>query len=366
MGRSNRDVGGYRGRRTVTDILRFIAIALAVVVVLVVAGAIYLQKYLVYTDDGVRLDLPPFLQMFRQEKEEKGPGGSASLPDPGSVSVVVEPDGSTPEPPPEPEQAGFAIQVPVAQVLDGTAAAQLEQTGAEALILEMKAPDGKLAWHSGQRTAAQAEVNAPQSNNDALQQFNSGDVYTVARVCCFRDDSTPYFRNKLALRKGQYNWRDELGLRWLSPAHEEAQAYIAGLCGELGALGFDEIVLEQFYFPVQGNTANITRGDRYDPASFNAELESFLTQVQGAVEPYGAKISLRFTSDLLTDEGAALSGVNAGLLDRFASRFWTEQDGWIALSAKSDVQNAAERTVEIVPQAGEDRSRFQAVIPPEE
>ena len=52
MSRSNRDVGGYRGRKTVTDILRMIAIALAVVVVLVLAGVVYLQRYLVYTDDG--------------------------------------------------------------------------------------------------------------------------------------------------------------------------------------------------------------------------------------------------------------------------------------------------------------------------
>ena len=42
MSRSNRDVGGYRGRKTVTDILRMIAIALAVVVVLVLAGVVYL------------------------------------------------------------------------------------------------------------------------------------------------------------------------------------------------------------------------------------------------------------------------------------------------------------------------------------
>ena len=103
MGRSNKDVGGYRGRRTVTDILRFIAIALAVAVVLAVAGALYLQKYLVYTDDGVRLDLPPFLQMFRQEAGGKEPAGSVTPPDPGNVSVVVEPDGSASEPPAEPE-----------------------------------------------------------------------------------------------------------------------------------------------------------------------------------------------------------------------------------------------------------------------
>ena len=47
MGRANRDVGGYRGRRTITDILKFIAVALAVVVVLVLAGLYFFQRYIV-------------------------------------------------------------------------------------------------------------------------------------------------------------------------------------------------------------------------------------------------------------------------------------------------------------------------------
>ena len=103
MSRSNRDVGGYRGRKTVTDILRMIAIALAVVVVLVLAGVVYLQRYLVYTDDGVRLDLPPFLQMFRQERPE--PEGSSSLPELPDISLSEDLGGSQPdaEPDPEPE-----------------------------------------------------------------------------------------------------------------------------------------------------------------------------------------------------------------------------------------------------------------------
>lgn len=364
MSRANRDVGGYRGRRTVTDILRLIAIALAVLVVLAVAAALYLQRYLVYTDDGVRLELPPFLQMLRGEK--KTPGGSVSFPSPGDVSVVVEPDGSGAPSTPEPEVPGFAIQAPVSQVLDGTAAARLEQTGAEALILEMKAPSGQLAWYSDQFTADWAEVNAPRSNNETLKQFNAGDVYTIARVCCFRDDSAPYSLNKQALRRGNYNWRDELGLRWLSPANGDAQAYIAGLCGELGALGFDEVVLEQFYFPVRGNLYNINQGESYDPDLFGQNVEALLTQVQGALEPYGTKLSLRFTEDVITGEGPANSGVTAELLDRFAYRLWAEQDGWMALTTASGGQDLSARMAEIVPAATENRSCFQAVIPPEE
>ena len=100
MSRTNKDVGGYRGRRTITDILRFIAIALAVVVVLVLAGVFYLQKYLVYSDDGVRLELPPFLELFRHGEEPEGSAGSVTLPDPEDISLIEQPGGSQSEPEP--------------------------------------------------------------------------------------------------------------------------------------------------------------------------------------------------------------------------------------------------------------------------
>ena len=157
MGRSSGDVGGYRGRRTITDILRFIAIALAVVVGLMLAAMLYLQKYLVYTDDGVRLELPPFLQMFRQGEDERDSPGSASLPEPGSVSLIEEPDVSqqepdpVPEPDPEPKDVGSALQLSVAEARDGSAAAKLEAAGAQVLVLEVKDQMGQLAWHNSSK-----------------------------------------------------------------------------------------------------------------------------------------------------------------------------------------------------------------------
>ena len=363
MGRADRDVGGYRGRRSITDVLKFIAAALAVIVVLVLAGVVYCQRYIVYTDEGIELDLPPFFQMFLQK--EKEPGGSASLPDPGDVSVIIEPDGSQPEPE-APEETGYILELPVSDVTGGTAAARLEETGAEALVLQMKDSGGHLAWHSEQGAAGRAGVNAPQSNNDALRQWNEGEWYTIARVCCFRDDTAPYFMNNLALRQGvEFNWRDELGLRWLSPAHEAAQAYIAGLCGELAALGFDEIVLEQFHFPTRGKVEAIDRGDRYDPDRFTGELEEFLDQVRQAVEPYGAKVSLRVERSTLTRE-ESVSGVTDALLEKYAHRIWMEEDGLLPapvdLLQLAGVTGGAERLVSIASQRGEGGAVVQAVL----
>ncbi len=368
MGRTNRDVGGYRGRRTITDILRFIAIALAVVVVLVLAGVFYLQKYLVYSDDGVRLELPPFLELFRHGEEPEGSAGSVTLPDPEDISLIEQPGGSQSEP--EPQSAGAAVTLTVEEVLNGSASARLEELQAEALVLEMKDQMGRLGWSSAERIAGQSGVNGPAEAGEGLSRWNGGEVYTIARVHCFRDDTVPYYRNPLALRwaGNDWNWRDELGLRWTSPAQEEVQAYNAALCGELAAMGFDEIVLEEFYFPIGGKLDTIRRGESYNPSQFTAQVEDFLTRVRAAVEPYGTKLSLRVGRSTL-EGGETASGVTPQLLEEYAHRIWVEADGQtpapLDLLEGAGITGGEDRLV-LVTHAREDTPLFQAVIPSEE
>ena len=79
MGWSNGNYGGYRGRRTLTDILKMIAIVLAVAVVLVLGGLFLAQDYIVYTDEGLRLELP----FLHEEKQ----AASQSLLDPDSITL---------------------------------------------------------------------------------------------------------------------------------------------------------------------------------------------------------------------------------------------------------------------------------------
>ena len=368
MGRTNRDVGGYRGRRTITDILRFIAIALAVVVVLVLAGVFYLQKYLVYSDDGVRLELPPFLELFRHGEEPEGSAGSVTLPDPEDISLIEQPGGSQSEP--EPQSDGAAVTLTVEEVLNGSASARLEELQAEALVLEMKDQMGRLGWSSAERIAGQSGVNGPAEAGEGLSRWNGGEVYTIARVHCFRDDTVPYYRNPLALRwaGNDWNWRDELGLRWTSPAQEEVRAYNAALCGELAAMGFDEIVLEEFYFPIGGKLDTIRRGESYNPSQFTAQVEDFLTRVRAAVEPYGTKISLRVGRSTL-EGGETASGVTPQLLEEYAHRIWVEADGQnpapLDLLEGAGITGGEDRLV-LVTHAREDTPLFQAVIPSEE
>lgn len=321
MGNSKREVGGYRGRRTLTDILRLIATVLAILVILVGAGLFFGQRYIVYTDEGLKLDIP-FFQ--REDKPTQEPGSMSILEVPGSSADQSKEQAPPVEEPDEP-QADYmrAAQLPVADVLNGTAAQKLEEQQADALILEMKAQSGKLSWVSEEKLAKLAKANpADDSVNEALRQWNAGDVYTIARVSCFRDDSLPYYCNRVALRTENGNWRDEAGMRHLDPTDREAQEYIAGLCAELAQLGFDEIVLEYCTYPVRGNLDRILPPDGDKDSPFQGP-ESLLVLVNEALQSYDTVVSVGTEAGILSGETEG-SGLTPEALWSYAKRVWVQ------------------------------------------
>lgn len=74
MGR--RRYGGYHGRTTARDALKLIIVLLVLLLLLAAAVLMFGQRYIIYTDDGVRLELPFF------QREE----GASDVP---SISTQV-------------------------------------------------------------------------------------------------------------------------------------------------------------------------------------------------------------------------------------------------------------------------------------
>jgi len=361
--RVGRSVGGYRGRRTLRDNLVLVAVVLAIAVIVVVGGLLVGQRYIVYTDDGPRLDIPFF-----------SGSGAEEIPDAGDVSFVERPgDGaqsegpavSQPEEPEEENDRMAALEVTLDAFLSGTAAEQLGQAEADALILNMKDKSGRLGWQSSQTLAETAQVNGSEAENEALRSWNEGDVYTIARVCCFRDDSVPYYRNAVALRAGYGNWRDELGLRWLDPANEDARAYVIALCEELAELGFDEILLECATFPYQGNLETLAEDNSGRAQSLIQGENGFLAQVCRAVEPYRTMVSLRVDRDVVSGE-AVDCGLDAVGVERYAHRIWADEGALGAfpadLLAGAGISRAEERFVELTSQLSSERETHQGCL----
>ena len=154
--------GSYRGRRSTTDVLKTVALILAVLVVLAVAGVWIAQKYIVYDDGGYHLELPFF--------QKEGPAQ-----EPEDFRVAVEPAASQPEETPEEgEPLLAAVTVPLSAVEDGSAEALAAQAGANSVLLDMKTDRGQLGFVSQLAMAASAGVNAGQADiNRQLQALNS-------------------------------------------------------------------------------------------------------------------------------------------------------------------------------------------------
>lgn len=138
----------------------------------------------------------------------------------------------------------------------------------------------------------------------------------MARVSCFRDNLVPRSDMSLAIHTNAGNWRDSGDTRWLSPANESARQYVVGVCRELAALGFDEILLDNWAFPTDGELGWIKADANYPADGRTAALEVFLEEVRaGLAEFPEVKVSLVTTASAAAG-GAVESGQTAALLER--------------------------------------------------
>ncbi len=346
--------GSYRGRRSTTDVLKTVALILAVLVVLAVAGVWIAQKYIVYDDGGYHLELPFF--------QKEGPAQ-----EPEDFRVAVEPAASQPEETPEEgEPLLAAVTVPLSAVEDGSAEALAAQAGANSVLLDMKTDRGQLGFVSQLAMAASAGVNAGQADiNRQLQALNSGELYTVARLSCFRDEALgpawPTPSGPTAATVGRIR-RAAVG----SPASPAVQDYLVALMVELAQLGFDEIVLEHWGYPAVGNLGYIKQGDAYDLEHLSQPVEEFLARAEAALEPYGTRLALRSTWAVLEGDESP-GGQTAQLLERYAQRVWLEapEDGMADLLSQAGLPEGEERLALLVEELDPDLDCSQGIWDPE-
>ena len=312
MKRSRYGYTGYRGRSRGAKWLKILVVCLAVVLCLVVGAYFWLQQYLVYTSDGVRLELPFGRQ--EQVQQDETPQLTVS-PD------LVRREAEENEPQTEPLRA---LEVSPDGLTAEDAQAAMEAAGANALVLTVKSGDGQLHFQSETPQAAAMGVNGGADLNETVAQLKTQGVYLVARLDCFEDDALAQSDPSPALlTHSGYRWTGPNGWRWVVPGTEGVQDYLAALAGELAALGFDEILLENAAYPGSGNLDYIQAGEQYDAARFGEVLAAFYSRMQEAAASHGARLSLLTEPAALTEEGNALTGQSLAVLSGSFARVWS-------------------------------------------
>ena len=212
---------------------------------------------------------------------------------------------------------------------------------------------GALGWQSQQALASALQEGVDSGTvNAALTAWNEGDVYTVARLSCFRDEALGSNMDYTLRTSSDYRWRDSGDLHWATPSNEAVRSYLIGLMTELAQMGFDEIVLDHFGYPTQadGTLGNLGQSeDNYPAGALDGVITDFLAQAAQALEPYGTKLSLHASADVLTGtDGSA--GLTMAALNASVDRVWasgTRSDVLAALEG-AGVDNAVDRLVSLV------------------
>ena len=335
----------YRGRGRGRGGMRAVLIVLAVLLGCAIAFLLTLGRYIEYTDDGVRLNLP-WGQHERPAPSAPGPSVS------GGELIVTQ----APEPTPSADPLPATVQAVEADpdaVTDGTAAEAVRAAGGNALLVTVKDAEGHLAWASRNELARSAGLTGSGDFDDAVRALeDAGELYLIARLTCFQDLWMCVHSRDMALTtQGGKLWYDTNGMPWMSAANAQAREYLTALCLELAELGFDEIMLTDAGFPGRGRLTAIAQGDNY-PANLAAASAQWLDEVRAALEDQGVTLSVMAEQQDI--EGGRDTGLTAAALSG-VHRVWLE--------AGAD----AEACAQALAQAGmEDIERRVALLSPEE
>lgn len=300
----------YHGRSRGRTALKILIGVLLCLLVLAVAALLFLEPYIHYTSDGVRVELP-----FFQGKGEE--------PDPPEDTTPLQLTTPSPSPTntPEPETDFRGVLLPAAALTDGTAQSQVDSNGGTAAIFSMKGTDGALGYQSQTTLGTSSDQ---EGINEAIQTLNGGELYTVAWLSCFRDNTLPWNNRALGIHSSSGNWRDDESIRWSSPAVESVRTYVAQVCGELAGLGFDELLLDNCGYPTRGTVSYIKSDSNYDPDTLTQTMETFFQTLDQTMAQYPeVKVSV-VTSLSVLNGGSDGSGLTLDLLKQYADKVYVQ------------------------------------------
>ena len=278
-----RGYSGYRGRRP--DNRRWVVLVLVLILIAALAF-LAVQRYLVFDKGGsYHFELP---WVRHASPKETGKTGGRSL------EIVIE----------EPEEPG---QAPVTEplhaleldpsVLQGDMTRTLSAlgSGVNSLAIRLKTVDGDLLYPSSLPEAVEAKaVSGSSMALSAIEALNASNYYTIARLSMLHDSRYSFAHMTdaavLQLSYRNYIWYAPDSSFYLAPEKELARSYLVNVAREVAAMGFDELLLDEFSYPPSGRLNNIDASKR--DMSMEAALSLLVDQLRSGLSEYDVCLSL--------------------------------------------------------------------------
>ncbi len=233
----------YRARRTLKSVgITALAVVLALLLIWLI-WLLWLDRYVVYTRDGAVLDFSMSNRELSGEKAQP----PAENP---TVSIYYnEGEGALNISTELAQLSGYYIdQTMLKDDPEGVLTILKKLPAQTPVLIELKDIIGNFFYETTHGplttkldTAAVASI---------LEYLGKSDLYAMAKLPALRDrmyglDHVP---DGLPTEKG-YLWVDDKKCYWLNPGSEGTQTRLIQITKELQAMGFDEVVFNEFYFP---------------------------------------------------------------------------------------------------------------------
>lgn len=315
----------YRGKRQKIGfafILTVIAIAIVVFMVMTFYG---LQKYIVITNDGIKLDIPMINGgMSYMSKDDDG-NVIIEYEDVDAELVIGEADYSNVM-----SVAGQDLDEVNAYFISAGSVNESTVSGyvnshedCKAVVLELKPSSGMLAWKTDVEFADAYGLNGSTELKPIINSLKDKDIYVAAQLNCFVDSAlASHYSHMILTTDSGMQYTNGAGV-WLDPFNSDLRSYIISLCRELANMGVDEIILNNVKIP-EADVYNyvFSASTSTKPTAVSA-VSGFVLDVTRALKSCGARISVRCDSETALMVGEDLStGQNAEVLFKVFDRVY--------------------------------------------
>lgn len=243
----------YRVRRGLQRFFVTAGVLALLAIVALAAWMLWLNRYVIYTDEGAKLD---FGLSFEHAEGEiaQPPSTGPSVPiSYGNTDELINTPTSALS-----QIAGCTITTDMlsGQLPEVKAALEALPAGS-VVLLDVKNIRGEFYYSSS------LGRNSNKADTDAITQLirdlKTKGCYLIARIPAFRDywyfidDQTAHVPHGLSKADGSALWEDKSVKNnlhyWFNPSSTGTQNFLVQIITELSSLGFDEVVLGDFRFP---------------------------------------------------------------------------------------------------------------------
>lgn len=129
----------------------------------------------------------------------------------------------------------------------------VDATELNTMVIDVKNDEGEITWkmdtgsvlEMGNGVAYIRDIGA------LMETLKEHDIYTIARIVCFKDPVFAQNHTDSALRKPDGGFvTDAYGLAWVNPYDREVWAYLTEIAQAALDVGFDEVQFDYVRFPI--------------------------------------------------------------------------------------------------------------------